>query len=71
MNVEFLCIGKPDDETQYIGGVIFSDKEVLDPLDPDNEKIYFDDDEQQLILSKPESERFDFARQLAESKRNG
>jgi hypothetical protein len=70
MHLELLCIGKPDDETEYIAGAIFSDKEIFDPLDPDNVRVYFDDSEQQLILSKPVDQRFEFARNLAESKRS-
>jgi hypothetical protein len=71
MIIEILSIQYEEDSPTIIAGAIITEKEIMDPLDPDNERIYFTEQEQQIIMSKPEDQRINYAKQLAESKRNG
>jgi hypothetical protein len=71
MIIEILAIRIDDESSEIIAGAIITDKETMDPLDPDNERVYFTEQERQIIMSKPADQRMDFAKNLAESKRTG
>lgn len=71
MKIEILAIRNEEDGSEVIAAAMISEKELMDYLDSDNITIYFTEEEQQTIMSKPADQRLDFAKNLAETKHNG
>jgi hypothetical protein len=50
---------------QRIGGVLFNNKETIDPAESDLVRVYFDESEMDLIWDQPENHKEKFAIDLA------
>lgn len=63
-----IYIANEEQNYQRIGGILFNNKETLEPTDPDLVRVYFNESEMDLIWDQPEDLREEFAVDLAHGK---